>query len=106
MDIMLDLDRLREAQRGLRTSIDEFENASKTNDDLEKAVDRPDDRGELRDIAHDFEGAWNDKRDALQDNLKGIEDTLTSIIDNWTEWDTQTAADLSSGGTETQSAVR
>lgn len=106
MDIMLDLERLRAAKEGLSASIDEFETAAQTNDALEDAVGRPDDRTRLRDVAHDFESAWNDKREALKDNLKNIEERLTSIIDNWTDWDAQTAADLDGAGTTTQRAVR
>lgn len=93
-DIMLDLDRLTEAQAGLRASIEAFSEAASFTDDIEQAIGRPDDRGALRDKAHDFEGKWNDKRDALAENLQNIEEQLTSIIDGWDEWDAQTAADL------------
>lgn len=93
-DIMLDLERLREARVGLRASIEAFDEAASSTDDIERAIGRPDDRGALRDKAHDFEGAWNDKRDALAENLQNIEEQLTSIIDGWAEWDAQTAADL------------
>ncbi|WAB84258.1 hypothetical protein OVN20_01395 [Microcella daejeonensis] len=93
-DIMLDLERLREARTGLRASIEAFSEASSFTDGIERSIGRPDDRGALRDKAHDFEGAWNDKRDALAENLQSIEDQLSSIIDGWTEWDSQTAADL------------
>ncbi|WP_168916493.1 flagellar protein FlgN [Microcella flavibacter] len=93
-DILLDLERLREARTGLRASIEAFSEAASFADGIERAIGRPDDRGALRDKAHDFEGAWNDKRDALAENLQNIEEQLTSIIDGWTEWDSQTAADL------------
>jgi len=91
---MLDLERLTTAQEGLRASIEAFTEASSFTDQLEQAIGRPDDRGALRDKTHDFEGAWNDKRDALAENLQNIADQLTSIIDGWTEWDCETAADL------------
>ncbi|GAA5035277.1 hypothetical protein ACFQRL_00650 [Microbacterium fluvii] len=107
MDIMLDLERLRTTQAGLKASIAEFESAGKINDDLEEAVGRPDDRGELRGKVGDFESSWDGKRGKLTENLQGILDQLTSIVDGWTEWDTSTASDLDSGcSTSTTTARR
>jgi len=99
-DIMLDLDRLRETQAGLKASIGEFKNAARNNDGVEASIGRPDDRRELRDKASDFESAWNDKRGKLEENLSNILDQLTSIIDGWDEWDRQTTCDLD-GATST-----
>ena len=92
---MLDLERLTAAQEGLRASITAFTDAASFTDGIEQAIQRPDDRGALRDRAHDFEGAWNGKREALTENLQNITDQLQSILDGWNEWDTSTAADLS-----------
>lgn len=93
-DIMLDLERLQAARAGLRASIEAFDAASSFTNGIEKSIGRPDDRGALKDRVHDFEGKWNDKRDALAENLQNIEEQLGSIIDGWAEWDAQTAADL------------
>lgn len=95
-DIMLDLERLRAADAGLRASIAEFENASKTADGLEQAIGRPDDRTRLRDRAHDFEGDWNDRRAILTENLAKVQEQLEAIIAGWTDWDAETCAQLSS----------
>jgi len=100
-DIMLDLARLREAHTGIAASINEFKDASDINDKLEEAIARPDDRSELRGKASDFESAWDGKRDALQENLQNILDQLTAILDGWEKWDTGTASNIESGGTET-----
>jgi len=91
---MLDLERLTTAHEGLRASITAFTEAASFTDGIEQAIQRPDGRGALRDRAHDFEGAWNDKRDALAENLQNITDQLQSILDGWNEWDCATAADL------------
>lgn len=93
-DIMLDLERLRETKTGLATTVAEFKDAAKTNDDLEAAIGRPDERRELQDKAADFESAWNDKRGKLKENLENILEQLTGIIDGWDEWDRDTACDL------------
>ena len=104
MDIMLDLERLRETKDGLTAAVAEFDSASKTNDDLEASIGNPDDRRELRSKVADFESAWNDKRGKLKDNLANILEQLTSIIDGWDEWDRQTACDLE--GAEATGSVR
>lgn len=101
MDIMLDLERMRELHRGLTVSIGEFENAGDTNDQLESAIGNPDGRDALRDKAHDFEGKWNDKRGKLLENLQGIDESLRGIIDTWTTWDTDTAAYFEQDGQST-----
>lgn len=105
-DIMLDLERLRAADAGLRASIAEFEDAAKTADGLEQAIGRPDDRTRLRDTAHDFEGDWNDRRATLTENLTKIQEQLAAIIDGWTEWDLDTCAQLSSQPTGTSAPRR
>lgn len=100
-DIMLDRERLREAKAGIDAAIAEFKNAASINDGLENDIDRPDDRGELRDKASDFESAWNGKRDKLRENLENIQEQLTAIIDGWDEWDTSTAAEMESSSSST-----
>lgn len=104
MDIMLDLERLRQTRSGLEAALAAFDTAADVNNDLEDAVDRPDDRTALRNKVGDFESAWNRKRDKLSENLTGIRDQLASIIDGWSEWDTSTAADLDNAGVTQQGA--
>lgn len=103
---MLDLERLRTANEGLVNSISEFENAAKRNDELEKSIGRPDDRSALRDKASDFESAWNDKREALLENLTGIQEHLQAIVDNWHTVDTDAAAAMTADTTTVPSQAR
>lgn len=101
MDIMLDLEQLKQAQSGLAASIAEFDAAADTNDDLENAVGRPDGRSALLNQVIEFEVAWRDKRGKLKENLANIKEQLTSIIDGWEEWDTSTAQELEGSTTTT-----
>ncbi|MGX1793023.1 hypothetical protein ACWIDW_08785 [Microbacterium sp. NPDC055312] len=94
VDIMLDLERLRKTKSGLKESVDAFEAAAATNDQLEQAIGKPDGRSELRSRVSDFESDWKSNRGKLQKNLDEILKQLTGIIDGWDEWDTNTAADL------------
>lgn len=95
MDIMLDLGRLRETLAGLDVSIKAFDNAAAVNNDLEQAVANPDGRDSLRHKVGEFESAWNRKRGKLTENLNGVRDQLDAIITGWSDWDTDTAAELS-----------
>lgn len=93
-DILLDLEELRVTNEGLKASIAEFENAAKRNDQLERSIARPDERSALRDKVSDFESAWNDKREALLENLTGVQEHLQGIVDEWTKLDTEAAAGM------------
>jgi hypothetical protein len=106
VDVMLDLERLKTTKQGLTSAIAEFEDAGKINDDLERAIGRPDDRGGLRDKASDFESAWNGKRGTLTENLQNILDQLTNIVDGWETWDADTAADLEGASTTSTTNLR
>ena len=103
-DIMLDLERLRTANEGVKASITEFQDAASTNDTLEDNIGRPDDRWPLRDKAHEFENSWNTKRAALLENLTGIQEHLQDIIDKWETTDTEASASLSAATTTTAPA--
>ena len=94
MDIMLDIERLRETRKTLNRVTQEFEQAAEINNGLESAIGRPDGRNELMRRASDFESKWNRKRGTLSDNLKNIEEQIASIVDGWTEWDSCTAQEL------------
>jgi len=95
MDIMLDLERLKETRDSLTTVLAEFADSASINNTLESAVSTPDDRTLLRTKVGSFESAWSRKRSALEDNLKNIQEQLNHIVDGWQEWDSQTAQDLS-----------
>lgn len=96
MDIMLDLERLRTANEGLKASVKTFNSAAESTDGLEASIGTPDDRDSLRNKAHDFEGDWNDRRDALSESLGKIQEQLQAIIDGWTEFDVDTANSMTS----------
>ena len=94
MDIMLDLERLKSAQTGLSASISAFADAGSTNNALENAIGRPDDRSSLRDKASDFEAAWHKKRDKLLERLRDIEGHIGAIITEWNALDVDSAKSL------------
>ncbi|MDF2510108.1 MAG: hypothetical protein K0Q52_3967 [Microbacterium sp.] len=91
MDVMLDLERLRLTKTGLQASVEAFESAAQTNDALESAIGKPDDRSDLQQKVSDFEDDWKSNRGKLQKNLDEILKQLTGIIDGWDQWDTETA---------------
>jgi hypothetical protein len=71
----------------LKSIIDEFEHAGSRRRDLEDAVDRPYDLGDLKDAAHEFEGRWDDRRKRLMDSCKGLAEHVDSVIKAFKDFD-------------------
>lgn len=88
-DIMLDLTRLSETRDGLAASIEAFRTAAGFTNQLEDAVDRPDDRRALQGKVHDFESDWNGRRESLEEAITDIHEHLVAIIDGWEQWDVE-----------------
>ena len=96
--IWLNMQDLDEVAAGLKTAIDEFKEAASSNDRAEEAVGRPDDRNELREKMHDFESAWNGKREGLTENLEGLLEHLQGIIKGWRDFDKNVRDSLEQAG--------
>lgn len=85
--IWLNMQDLDDVSAGLTATIEEFKNASSNNDRAEEAVGKPDDRSELFNKLSDFESDWNDKREALTENLEGLLEQLNNVITGWRDFD-------------------
>lgn len=99
MDVMLDLQRLKDARTSLGNAVDSFKAASSFNNDLERAVAEPDDRDSLRRKVSDFESDWDGRRGDLTEMLEEIHKGIDTIVTEWDRWDTETAAELEPTGT-------
>lgn len=91
---MIDFARLRDAQTGLAAAITAFEDAAKTNDNLEEAIGNPHSKDKLRRRVGWFESKWDGNREDLTEKLTGIQERLTGIIDGWEKWEQDAAAAL------------
>ena len=100
--VWLNMQELDEVNAGLVAAISEFEQVADSNDDAEEAVGKPDERPDLKDKMHDFEGAWNDKREKLKEGLAELQEHLQGIIDGWREFDAEAQRALSESGPDNQ----
>ncbi|TFC43425.1 hypothetical protein E3T26_13970 [Cryobacterium sp. TMT1-21] len=100
--IWLNMQDLAEVSSGLKTTIDEFKAAAKSNDDGAGAVAHPDDRSELFDVVHEFEAEWAAKRDKLKGGLEDLQERLDGVIAGWTAFDREAAKSMGHAGHDNQ----
>jgi hypothetical protein len=93
-DVFIRVDHLNRLNGSLKQIIVEFEDAEERTDALQNMIDRPDGRSELRDRTHDFEGGWDDRRNALIEKLSGIQAAVESTCSGWQEFDAEAAQQL------------
>ena len=87
MSVKVSYDDLGALSTQLKSIIDEFEHACNRRRDLEGAVDRPYELGDLKDAAHDFEGRWDDRRKRLMDSCKGLAEHVDGVIEGFQDFD-------------------
>ncbi|QTX05505.1 hypothetical protein [Agromyces archimandritae] len=85
---------MEELNTAIKQIVVEFEDAGKRTDALVDAIGRPFGRGELRDAADEFEGAWDDKRDTLKGHLVELQEQVEGVKDAWKDFDVQLAAEI------------
>ena len=93
-DVFIRVDHLNRLNGSLKQIIVEFEDAAQRTNALQDMIDRPDGRSELRDKTHDFEGGWDDRRNALIQKLTAIQGAVESTCAGWQEFDAEAAQQL------------
>jgi hypothetical protein len=93
-DVFVKVEHLNRLNGSLKQIIVEFEDAAKRTNALQDMIDRPDGRSELRDKTHDFEGGWDDRRNALIQKLTGIQSAVESTCTGWQDFDREAAQQL------------
>lgn len=93
-DVFIKVDHLNRLNGSLKQIIVEFKDAEKRTNALQDMIDQPDGRSELRDKTHDFEGGWDDRRNALIEKLSGIQAAVESTCSGWQEFDAEAAKQL------------
>ena len=93
-DVFIKVDHLNRLNGSLKQIIVEFKDAASRTNALQEMIDRPDGRSELRDKTHDFEGGWDDRRNALIEKLTGIQGAVESTCKGWQEFDADAAQQL------------
>lgn len=93
-DVFIKVDHLNKLNGSLKQIIVEFKDAEKRTNALQDMIDAPDGRSELRDRTHDFEGGWDDRRNALIEKLTGIQAAVESTCSGWQDFDAEAAKQL------------
>lgn len=94
-DVLIPYEVLNELNGSLKQIIVEFDKAGRRSNDLEEAVGTPYDRSGLRDQADRFEGAWDDKRETLRQDVEEIQKHVEGVGTSWNDWDTEASRSLS-----------
>lgn len=76
----------------LESVITEFDDAGARRRELQNAVARPYGFGDLHDVAGDFEGRWNDRRNRLKDNCQSLADHIKDVVEGFQQGDAEMAA--------------
>lgn len=93
-DVYVKVDHLNRLNGSLKQIIVEFEDAGKNTDRLQDLIARPDGRSGLRDKTHDFEGGWDDRRNALIEKLKAVQAAVESTCTGWQDFDLELSRNL------------
>ncbi|MFL0565551.1 hypothetical protein [Microbacterium sp. 179-I 1D1 NHS] len=89
MSVKVSYAELGELQTQLTSIIGEFENAGARRRDLEGAVGSPYGKNDLKDVAHDFEGRWDDRRKRLMESCKAVADQVKGLVEGFQEFDVE-----------------
>lgn len=93
-DINIPLERLESLARSLQSIVDEFQSARSRGDALESDIGSPHGESALRAEVERFEGAWDDKRKKLTEELGTILERVIGVGQGWSDFDLETAREL------------
>jgi len=85
--VRIDYDLLTGVRESIVQIIAELEDAPERTSEIAGAVGAPYERAQLSDLAGDFRGSWEPKRDDLIEALDGISARLEVVIDSYSELD-------------------
>lgn len=94
--VLIKYDELKAVDESLKKIIEELKEASKRSNELEDAIDRPYGKSKLRDEASNFESGWDDRRNALLEDIEKVEQHVAGVLEGFAEWDTDTANEMES----------
>ncbi|MFF2494612.1 hypothetical protein [Agromyces sp. NPDC058064] len=94
-DVEIPYEVLNELNGSLKQIIVEFDRAGSRSNSLESDIGRPLGRGGLRAQVDKFEGAWNDKRETLKQDIAELQKHVEDVGQGWKDWDSEAAASLS-----------
>lgn len=88
------LESMSQLNQALKDIVVEFDEAGSSTRALLDAIGRPFGRGELREDADEFEGAWDDKRETLKGHLVKLQEQVEGVRTGWSDFDRDLAAQM------------
>jgi hypothetical protein len=101
--IIIDLEELKDIKSGLDFVYEEMSNITDIAKNIEGLIGDPE--PDLKGAVNSFQSSWDDNRKDILDAAKKMADGTQKVIDDWTQWDTDTANKLSSQGAPAASST-
>lgn len=78
----------------LKKIVEELKEASNRADVLEGAIGDPYGKNKLREAAEEFEDGWDDRRNALLEDIEKVEQHVAGVLEGFEKWDTDTSNEM------------
>lgn len=98
-DVYIKVEHLNELNGSLKQILVEFADAKGRTNDLQDMIGSPDGRTDLKDKTHDFEGGWDDRRNALVEKLTKIQQRVEGTCTGWQDFDLEASKQLKASET-------
>lgn len=92
--VLINYSDLKAVDESLKKIIQELKAASDRADDLEGAIGDPYGKNKLREAAEEFEDGWDDRRNALRDDIEKVQQQVAGVLDGFEKWDADTTAEI------------
>lgn len=93
-DVYVKVDHLNRLNGSLKQILVEFQDAAKNTAKLQDLIGKPDGRSGLHDRTHEFEGGWDDRRNALMEKLQNVQKAVQETCEGWEGFDEELARSL------------
>lgn len=92
--VLIKYSELKAVDTSLKKIIQELKEASNRADRLEDAIGDPYGKNNLREAAEEFEDGWDDRRNALCEDIEKVQQHVAGVLDGFAEWDSETTTQL------------
>jgi hypothetical protein len=94
--LIIDYEELSDIKAGLDYVATELSNVQYICDTIQTLIGRP--TPDLGSAIELFDTSWNDNRKGLLDTTKEMSEAVAKVLEDWTSWDSSTAATLTDDG--------
>lgn len=94
--VLIKYDELKSVDDALKAIISELKEASSRSNALEDAIGKPYGKSALKNAASEFESGWDDRRNALRDDIEKVQQHVAGVLEGFEQWDSDTANEMES----------